>query len=75
MNSDNIFNQKTIEKFENISSKLYNIKYCLEFYLDYIENETDAPLNVICTGLIIKEYFNNTKNEYNRLEEDLGILS
>lgn len=69
------FDDETIEKFQELSSKLYNLKYCLEMYMNYIEGETNIPLGVLCLGIIIKNYFNLAKVEFNKLEDELGILA
>lgn len=69
------FDNETIEKFQELSSKLYNLKHCLEMYMNYIEDETDASLGVLCLGIIIKNYFNIAKEEFNKLEDELGVLA
>ncbi len=74
MQHNNSFSQEILEKFQQIDSKLYNLKYCLEMFINYIEDEADASLSIVCLGLIIKHYFNTTKEEFNKLEEELGVL-
>ena len=41
---------------------------------NYLETEDDTSLNTICLGHILKDYFEKAKNEYNTIEEDLGLL-
>lgn len=74
MNNKYSFSDEIVEKFQDFDSKLYNIKYCLEMYMNYLEDETHVPLPFICMGLIIKSYFNNAKEEFVKLEEDLDVL-
>lgn len=69
-----LFDDEIIEKFNDISNKLYNLKYSYELFFNYLENETTVPVEVICLGLIIKEYFEKAKRDYNNLEEELGVL-
>ena len=74
MLNQKVFSNEMQYKFENIDNKLYNLKYSFDLYISYLENETDVPLKAQCLGLILKEYFNEIKDDYNKLEEDLGIL-
>ena len=74
MHNKKYFSDEIIEKFADISEKLYNIKYSLELLRDEIEQEPAIPLNLICTFVILKEYFDKTKEDYNSLEKELGIL-
>ena len=66
-----IFSDEIIEKFNNIGSKLYNLKHAYELYNIYIQNEANIPLDVLCMNLLINDYFQSIKNDYNKLEEDL----
>lgn len=74
MDNKYFFSHEILEKFQQIDSKLYNLKYCLDRFVNDIEDETDSSLSIICLGLIIKHYFNTTKEEFNKLEEELGVL-
>ena len=74
MSMQKIFNDEIQLRFDEISNKLYNFKYSFDLFINYLEDETDIPLNAQCFALILKEYFNKTKEDYNKLEEDLGIL-
>ena len=42
--------------------------------MNYLEDETETTLNIRCLALILNNYFNIIKEEYNKLEEDLGVL-
>lgn len=74
MLNQKIFNNEIICKFDNIGNKLYNLKYSLDLYINYLESETEVPIKAQCLGLILREYFNEIKEDYNKLEEELGIL-
>ena len=71
---ENFSEEEIKEKFNNFGSKMYNLKYSFELFLNYLETENDASLNTICLGHILKDYFEKAKNEYNTIEEDLGLL-
>ena len=71
---ENFSEEEIKERFNNFSSKMYNLKYSFELFLNYLETEDDASLNTICLGHILKDYFEKAKNEYNTIEEDLGLL-
>lgn len=75
MTNKDLFDNETIEKFRAFSSKLYNLKHGLELYMNYLADETDASLEALCLGAIIKNYFNVAKEEFNKLEEELGVLA
>lgn len=74
MENKNMFSDEMIDKFNEIGSKLFNLKYAIEHLVDSLENETNVSLGIICLSHILKHYFNNTKLEYNKLEEDLNTL-
>ena len=74
MSEKNIFNDELQLRFDNISNKLFNMKYSFDLFINYLEDETDIPLKAQCLGLILREYFNKLKDDYNKLEEDLGVL-
>ena len=50
------------------------LPHAFKLFIDYLEDETDIPLQVKCFALILNEYFNKTKKDFNKLEEDLGVL-
>lgn len=74
MSDVKIFNDELKQRFEDIGSNLYNLKYSFDLFINYLEDEVDTPLKVQCLALILNKYFNITKEEYNRLEEDLNVL-
>lgn len=74
MTQDEILSEKLKQRFEDIGSKLYNLKYSFDLLINCIEDEVDVPLELKCLALILNNYFNITKEEYNKLEEDLGVL-
>ena len=74
MNEGTLFSTKTRQRFEDIGSKLYNFKYGFDLIFNYLENEEDISLNSICLLIILKKYFSEIKEDYNKLEEDLGVL-
>ena len=74
MSYSNVFNTETKQRFEEIGSKLYNFKYSFEIFINDLQDNTDIPLGNLCLLLILKNYFDSLKNEYNKLEEDLGVL-
>ena len=69
-----IFSKELKERFNILDSELYNLKHAFKLFVDYLEDETDIPLKAKCFALILNEYFNKTKKDFNKLEEDLGIL-
>ena len=74
MQQNKLLNNERIEQFEKISCKLYNFKYSFETFIKEIEDSADISLGNLCLLLILRDYFNNLKDDYNKLEEDLGIL-
>jgi len=75
MENKNLFNDEIKEKFNRFSSRMYNLKHSLNFFLSCLEDETEPNLELICFCYILKDYFNTTKEEYNQLEKDLGVLT
>lgn len=74
MNEGTLFSTKTRQRFEDIGSKLYNFKYSFEAFVNELQDNSDIPLGNLCLLLILRDYFNNLKEDYNKLEEDLGVL-
>lgn len=74
MSIDEIFSKELKERFNILDSELYNLKHAFKLFVDYLEDETEIPLQVKCFALILNEYFNKTKKDFNKLEEDLGVL-
>ena len=74
MKSQILFNDEIRNEFEDISSALFNFKYTFELLLNYIQDEADTSINVQCLILILKNYFEETKQKYNDLKEKLGVL-
>ena len=62
------------EEFYDIGEKLYNFKHAFNLMVHYLEDETDVSLGLICVFLIMKNYFSGIKEDYKKLEQDLGIL-
>lgn len=69
-----IINEEVKRSFEEISSRLYNFKYALDYFVLNLENDNTMMLNTTCLSLVLKEYYNVTKEKYNKLEENLGLL-
>ena len=74
MNEGTLFSTKTRQRFEDIGSKLYNFKYSFEAFVNELQDNSDIPLGNLCLLLILRDYFNNLKEDYNKLEDDLGVL-
>lgn len=74
MSYKEIFSEELKIRFEEVGSKLYNLKHSFDLFINYLEEEPDIPLNIQCLALILNNYFNNAKDDYNKLEEDLGVL-
>ena len=45
-----------------------------ELFINYLEGETDIPLKAQCLALTLYKYFNIAKENFNKLEEDLGVF-
>lgn len=71
---NNLFDNEIKERFEKISSKMYNFKHSFRTFINDLEDNTDIPLGYLCLLLILQDYFNEIKKDYNKLEEDLGVL-
>ena len=71
---NNLFDNEIKERFEKISSKMYNFKHSFRIFINDLEDNTDIPLGYLCLLLILQDYFNKIKKDYNKLEEDLGVL-
>ena len=74
MKHDEIFSETLKQQFEDIGTKLYNFKYSFDLFVNCLEDEADVPLKLQCLALVLDNYFNMIKKEYNKLEEDLGVL-
>ena len=74
MKEDYIFSDEFKIRFDNISNKLYNFKYGFNLIINYLENESDISVDSICLLLILKKYFSEIKDDYNKLEQDLGVF-
>ena len=74
MEDKNLFSEEIKERFDRFSSRMYNFKHSLNFFLHSLEDETEPTLELICFCYLLKDYFNTTKDEYNQLEQDLGLL-
>ena len=74
MNKNNTFSDEVKNKFDSIGIKLYNFKHGFDFLIKDLEDEADKSLGLICLLLILKKYFSEIKDEYNKLEEELGVL-
>ena len=74
MNKQCIINEKISEKFNDINSKLYNFKHSIQLFVDCLEDNDNVSVNVICLAIILKEYFEQIKQEYTHLLEILNIL-
>lgn len=70
-----ILNNETLEKFEVISNRMFNIKHCFELFIYNLQNDgyAENSVEIITLGLILKEYFNQTKEIYNNLESEIGV--
>lgn len=71
---NNLFDEEIKQRFDKISSKMYNFKYSLKTFINELEGNTDVPLGNLCLLLILQDYFDKIKKDYNKLEEDLGVL-
>lgn len=71
----NNFNSEIIEKFEEINHRMFNIKHSFELFLYDLQNDgyAENPVELITFCSILKEYFNQTKEIYNKLEKELNI--
>ena len=69
-----MFSSEIKTKFNEIGSKLYNLKFSVEHLVESVENESNVSLRIICLLHILKYYFNAIKLEYNKLEEELNVL-
>lgn len=73
MLNKNVFTEDIVKKFEDIASKFYNLKHSFKLLTNCIQDEENVSLETITFALILREYFNSLKFDYNKLEEDLGI--
>ena len=74
MHNPKLFSKEIKEKFENINNKFYNMKYALDLINNTLEYNTEVPIQIKVTVTIFYDYFLKTKDEYNALEEELGVL-
>ena len=74
MSKDYNFDDEIKERFNSIGSKLYTIKYALEEIISIIENEGEINIGTVSILSTINAYFNRAKEDYYKLEEDLGTL-
>lgn len=74
MVTEQVLNKNIIEKFEDISTQLYNFKHALKLFINHLEDYSETPIEIQCLALILKDYFEKVKNDYNKLEEELNII-
>ena len=53
MENKNLFNDEIKEKFNRFSSRMYNLKHSLNFFLSCLEDETEPNLELICFCYIL----------------------
>lgn len=63
------------EKFEIIRNRMFNIKHSFNLFINTLENDylSENSVEIITYGLILKEYFNQTKEKFNELEQELNL--
>ena len=63
------------QRLNNIGSRLYTLKYVLNFYVYCIEENifSDSELELTCLGTVICDFLDITKSKYNDLESELRI--
>lgn len=69
-----LFDDEIKEKFYNIDSKFHIIKHALETIIRIIESEGELEFGYISILMVINAFFEKTKEDYNNLEEELGVL-
>lgn len=74
MRIDKLCSDEFVHRFEDIGSKLYNFKHSFDAFINELEGNGYISLGALCSLLILKDYFNNLKEDYNKLEEDLGVI-
>ena len=74
MNIENFSEVEIKERFNDFGSKMYNLRYSFELFLEYLEMEEDVSLKTVCLGHVLKAYLEKTKAEYNRIEEEFELL-
>ena len=70
-----LINNELTETFELIGSRMFNLKHCFELFEYNLQNDgyAENPVEITTFFIILKEYFNHTKELYNKLEDELGI--
>ena len=63
------------DEFEDINCRMFTLKHSLNFFIFCLNNGefSDFPISMISFAYLIEEYFNNTKELYNNLQDKLGI--
>lgn len=68
--------KQTAEKMDITGKRLYAVKHVLELFIYCVEDKiySKSSVEIYYLGLLLNEYFNNTKKMYNNIEEELGTL-
>ena len=69
--------EETADKMARIGDRLFTLNYCLNLFLFCLECKIHAKsaIEIYSFGSMLNEYFLNTKNMYNEIEEKLGTLN
>lgn len=73
MQKEIIITEETQQQIQELSCRIFNIKHALQFYINYIEGQK-MDCELISIGFLLREYFNNIKIIYDKLEQTLDII-
>lgn len=69
--------RETVDTMNAISGRLFTLKSGLELFLYCYEGEicSKQTSEIYSFGMMLQEYFLKTKQMYNEIEQELGILN
>lgn len=71
---DKILDSVAIEKLRNHSKKLFSLKHALRSYFECIEGVAEtSDVGIISLGVILLEYFEAAKAEFDDVQKYLDI--
>lgn len=76
MEKENYINEKTKEKMQELSYKLFILVHGFSYFCNSVENESfnGADLGISSYALLINAYISDIRDKYNEIQDSLGVV-
>lgn len=76
MTKDMQIDEKFVVKLNEHTKRLFAVKHALNALLYYFENEeyNFTRVELLCIGIVLREYFIDTCEKFEELQKDMGTL-